>query len=84
MNAISVLVVDDEQSVLKAISHVLKHENINCCCAPNCKQAFDYLQAQTFDVILLDIMMPEQDGFSFLKRTARNECYDTCNPFKRS
>ena len=67
MNAISVLVVDDEQSVLKAISYVLKHENINCCCAPNCKQAFDYLQAQTFDVILLDIMMPEQDGFSFLK-----------------
>ena len=46
MNAISVLVVDDEQSVLKAISYVLKHENINCCCAPNCKQAFDYLQAQ--------------------------------------
>ena len=58
MNAISVLVVDDEQSVLKAISYVLKHENINCCCAP---------KAQTFDVILLDIMMPEQDGFSFLK-----------------
>ena len=67
MNAISVLVVDDEQSVQKAISFVLKHENINCCCAPNCKLAFDFLQAQTFDVILLDIMMPEQDGFSFLK-----------------
>ena len=41
MNDISVLVVDDEQSVLRAISYVLKHENINCCCASNCKQAFD-------------------------------------------
>ena len=29
MNAISVLVVDDEQSVLKAISYVLKHENMD-------------------------------------------------------
>lgn len=67
MNMISVLVIDDEQSVLKAISYALKHENINCCCAANCKQAFNYLQVQSFDVILLDIMMPEQDGFSFLK-----------------
>lgn len=67
MTTISVLVIDDEQSVLKAISHVLKHEDINCSCAQNCKQAFDYLQEHSFDVILLDIMMPEQDGFSFLK-----------------
>ena len=67
MSDISVLVVDDETSVLKAISTVLKHEQITVTCAQSSKEAFDYLDTQSFDIILLDIMMPEQDGFSFLK-----------------
>ena len=67
MNNISVLVVDDEISVLKAISAVLKRENITTTCASSSKEAFDYLNNGSFDIILLDIMMPEQDGFSLLK-----------------
>ena len=67
MNHISVLVIDDEMPVLKAISTVLKRENINATCAYSCKEALDYINTQSFDIILLDIMMPEQDGFSFLK-----------------
>ena len=66
MSDISVLVVDDETSVLKAISTVLKHEDITVTCARSTKDAFEYLDTQSFDIILLDIMMPEQDGFSFL------------------
>ena len=67
MSDISVLVVDDETSVLKAISTVLKHEQITVTCAQSSKDAFEYLDTQSFDIILLDIMMPEQDGFSVLK-----------------
>lgn len=67
MNNISVLVIDDEQPVLKAISTVLKRENIEAACADNCKDALELLNTNSYDIILLDIMMPEQDGFSFLK-----------------
>lgn len=67
MSDITVLVVDDETSVLKAISSVLKHENIGAVCASNSADAFACLRRQTFDLILLDIMMPGQDGFSMLK-----------------
>jgi len=67
MNNISVLVIDDEKPVLKAISAVLKRENINATCVYSCKEALNYINTQSFDIILLDIMMPEQDGFSFLK-----------------
>ena len=67
MSDISVLVVDDETSVLKAISTVLKHEQITVTCAQSSKDAFEYLDTQSFEIILLDIMMPEQDGFSVLK-----------------
>lgn len=73
MNEISVLIVDDELSVLKAISSVLKHENINAFCARSSRDAFRYLETDTFDVILLDIMMPEQDGFSFLKELRKRQ-----------
>lgn len=68
MNSISVLVVDDEISVLKAVSTVLKHEKINVTCAHNGQEALEILHEQAFDIILLDIMMPEQDGFSLLKQ----------------
>ena len=67
MSSISVLVIDDEQPVLKAISTVLKRENITATCASSSKEALEYLDTQSFDIILLDIMMPEQDGFSLLK-----------------
>lgn len=67
MNPISVLVVDDEPAILKSISTVLKHEKINVTCAQSSHEALEALSKQSFDVILLDIIMPEQDGFSLLK-----------------
>ena len=73
MNDISVLVIDDEQPVLKAISTVLKHEKINATCASSSREALEYLAKQSFDIILLDIMMPEQDGFSLLKELRNSQ-----------
>lgn len=67
MNDISVLIIDDEQPVLTAISTVLKREGMTPYCANTSYDGFKLLERQNFDIILLDIMMPEQDGFSFLR-----------------
>lgn len=67
MSNITVLIVDDEAPVLKAISSVLRHEQIDAVCASDSTDAFACLARQTFDLILLDIMMPGQDGFSMLR-----------------
>lgn len=67
MSNISILVIDDEISVLKAIKSVLSREQMNVTCAKNSKEAFSLLKEQSFDLILLDIIMPGQDGFSLLK-----------------
>lgn len=72
-NNISVLIVDDEKPVLKAVSTVLKHEKIDATCAASSKEALDLLNTNSFDIILLDIMMPEQDGFSLLKTLRENQ-----------
>lgn len=73
MNSISVLIVDDEKPVLKAVSAVLKRENIDATCAASSKEALELLNTRSFDIILLDIMMPEQDGFSLLKTLRENQ-----------
>lgn len=67
MNDISVLIIDDEQPVLTAISAVLKREGMIPHCVSTSHDGFELLKHQNFDIILLDIMMPEQDGFSFLR-----------------
>ena len=73
MNNISVLIVDDEKPVLKAVSAVLKRENIDATCAASSKEALELLNTNSYDIILLDIMMPEQDGFSLLKTLRENQ-----------
>lgn len=67
MNPISVLIIDDDAAVIKAISAVLKHENINSSSAMTGKDALCLLRSQSFDLILLDIMLPDQDGLSVLR-----------------
>lgn len=67
MSNISILVIDDELSVLKAVKSVLSREQMDVTCAKNSEEAFSLLKEQGFDLILLDIIMPGQDGFSLLK-----------------
>lgn len=67
MSNISVLVIDDEIPVLKAVKSVLSREQMDAVCAKNSEEAYFFLKKQSFDLILLDIIMPGQDGFSLLK-----------------
>ena len=68
MNSISVLIIDDEISVLKAVSTILKHEKIDVTCAQSSQEALEALSMQSFDIILLDIMMPQMNGLDVLEK----------------
>jgi len=63
-----VLMVDDVPKNLQVLSMILKEENINIAAAVNGKQALDIIQKIKPDLILLDIMMPEMDGYDTLKQ----------------
>lgn len=67
MHPISVLVIDDEPAIRKAVNAVLLKEGMDVTCADSAALALDILKNRQFDVILLDIIMPDQDGFVFLK-----------------
>lgn len=75
MTDISVLIIDDEIPVLKAVSAALKHEHIAVTCADNGALALNILETNDFDVILLDVMMPEQNGFELLTEIRNRQIY---------
>ncbi len=62
-----VLVVDDEAVVRNGISRALGNREISAVLAVNGHEALDLLAHQGFDLILLDIRMPDIDGIDLLK-----------------
>lgn len=64
----SVLVVDDIDDNRQALSRRLTRQGYVAATAENGQQALDMLQASSFDIVLLDIMMPMMDGYEVLQR----------------
>jgi len=69
----SALVVDDEPAARDLIRQVLEDENISVREAHNGLDALEALQQAIPDVIILDLMMPEMDGFDTLRCLQENE-----------
>jgi adenylate cyclase len=63
-----ILVVDDSPRNRLKLSHVLKQQGHTITVAENGRQAIEMLNAQSFDLVLLDIMMPEMDGYQVLQQ----------------
>jgi signal transduction histidine kinase len=63
-----ILVVDDNRMNRLKLSHVLKQQGHSVEEAENGQQALDMLHTAVFDVVLLDIIMPEMDGHEVLAR----------------
>ncbi|WP_236610176.1 response regulator transcription factor [Planococcus halocryophilus] len=58
-----VLLVDDEKRMLDLVALYLRPHNYVCTKADNGKQALELLKKESFDLVLLDIMMPDMDGW---------------------
>ncbi|WP_434399859.1 response regulator transcription factor [Planococcus sp. 11815] len=58
-----ILLIDDEQRMLDLLSLYLTPHQYQCTKAQGPREALRYLETQAFDIVLLDIMMPEMSGF---------------------
>ena len=65
------LVVDDDPGVQAFFETLLARDGFSVDLARNGNQAFEYLRRGCYSVILLDLMMPEVNGFELLERLAR-------------
>ena len=84
-----VLVVDDEPSIIDAVATVLRYEGYDVTEATSGRSALALAQENSFDLVILDVMLPDLDGFEVTRRmradgvrvpvlflTARNEVED--------
>ncbi|MBU1056254.1 MAG: response regulator transcription factor [Proteobacteria bacterium] len=62
-----ILIVDDEYSLLKQLQQLFESQRYTVETATDGEDAFDKLFATSFDLIILDIMMPKVDGLTVLK-----------------
>ena len=63
-----ILVVDDEIKIREVVSEYAKASGYECDQSNNGKEAIEMVRKNDYDCIVLDIMMPELDGFSACKK----------------
>lgn len=71
-----ILIVEDEQHLAEALTQILKKQNYSVDAVHDGRSGLDYAQSGIYDLLLLDIMMPEMDGITLLK-TLRKEGIST-------
>ena len=65
---IRVLVVDDEEPFAISVRRYLAQHDFDCTIATSGGQALEVLDQQPFDILMIDIRMPEMDGFEVCRR----------------
>ena len=93
-NMYKLCIVDDEEKIRALIKKYAVFEGYEVKEAENGMQAIEMCQKESFDLIIMDIMMPELDGFSACKKirefsqipvimlSARGEEYDKIHGFE--
>ncbi|MBP8885927.1 MAG: response regulator transcription factor [Flavobacterium sp.] len=62
-----ILIIEDEIEIAASMKSYLKSNDIHCEMANNCQTALDKITMYDYDCILLDLMLPDGDGFTILK-----------------
>ncbi len=63
-----ILLVEDEENIRKAIAMNLELEQFEVVATDNGKKALEYVDHQHFDLLILDIMLPDVDGLSICEQ----------------
>ena len=63
-----ILVVDDEHSIVDAVSTSLRYEHFDVQTASTGRAALEQLRASDFELVILDVMLPDLDGSQVLER----------------
>ena len=64
----SVLVIEDEKPLYTALRLKLEHENIQVTVATDGQEALDLLRENEYDLVLMDLIMPNMNGFQTLEQ----------------
>ena len=68
-----VLIVDDEPNILMSLEFLMKKENYQVFIARNGAEALAIIADEKPDAVILDIMMPEVDGYEVCEKVKTSE-----------
>ena len=63
-----ILIADDEPNIVTLISRYAQHEGYDVTAVSDGRQAIDACAGEDFDIIIMDVMMPDTDGFTACKK----------------
>jgi DNA-binding response OmpR family regulator len=63
-----VLIVDDSPVIAEVVAEVLRGEDMAAVKCPSGREALAILDAEHFDAVILDILMPEVNGYEVLRQ----------------
>jgi two-component system response regulator ResD len=63
-----ILIVEDETKLSEVMNLYLRKENYDITCVSDGKAAEDVIESDSFDLIILDIMLPGKDGWALLRK----------------
>lgn len=70
-----ILIVEDERNLARFVSLELQHEGYDVVTADNGREGLEMALEKDFDLILLDLMLPEMDGFEVTRRLQQEKRY---------
>ncbi|MBN8567809.1 MAG: response regulator [Flavobacteriales bacterium] len=73
-----ILLVDDEPNIIMSLEYTFKKQNFEVFIARDGQEALDILKTEQPDVIILDIMMPNVDGYATIESIKKNEKLTHC------
>ncbi|EHL09152.1 putative transcriptional regulatory protein WalR [Desulfitobacterium hafniense DP7] len=65
---LKIMLVDDEDSIRKVVAHLAQKEGYDFCYASDGEKALQMFAQENPDLIILDVMLPELDGFEVCRR----------------
>ncbi len=71
-----ILIIEDEKPMARALELKLAHAGFEAISVPNGEKGLEMLEQQSFSLILLDLVMPQMDGFKVLE-TLRKKKIET-------
>jgi CheY-like chemotaxis protein len=77
VNTRKILIVDDEVEILERLSHLLTGSGWNVITAPPGREALKQVRSGKPDAIVLDMIMPEMDGFEVARALKSDPIYRT-------
>lgn len=73
MEAHKILIVDDDPYILMSLEFLMKKNGYDVMIARNGTEALELLEKQIPHLVLLDIMMPDVDGYEICRRIKKTE-----------